>query len=354
MAEETDGVVEEMNEKLRVGLMIAAQLAERMARHRERAMQLASERMGERAERLSVRFESERDAAVTSLSVVDQPAWWEQANVSDISDAWETARAWSGQDENAERAESTIAHEVYDRYGVDVRSPGGNARDVLTGLAEVAAERGNAERLRSDATRDAEVARLLMDQADEYDALARDAQGRLDAMESTPTFAVGEDGSIAAAPNVLDAEFAVGADGSIDRTAQQQHLDDVRQEVDHNRGMANTAHEGASEMFDRSNRAEHNAVQSDARADAAQSRVSAVTGSSTVPWDSAQRRDQFAASLSEKKVPAADVQARMVADISQGKPAGDAVKQPPRGAPKASKARAGVAQGKERQSTRTR
>ena len=67
-----------------------------------------------------------------------------------------------------------------------------------------------------------------------------------------------------------------------------------------------------------------------------------------VRYDSAERRQQVASTLEAKGVDAETIAAHMAADVAQGRPANDAVKDTNRGAPKARKHRRSGTQQKQR------
>ncbi|MFF2772827.1 hypothetical protein ACFVUP_37590, partial [Streptomyces bacillaris] len=81
--------------------------------------------------------------------------------------------------------------------------------------------------------------------------------------------------------------------------------------------------------------------------------VAGLTGSRELPWDSAERRDKFAADLSGK-APEEAITARLAADRNQGTHPVDAVKAVPAKPPTASKAKAGQTAARERAAVRFR
>lgn len=124
MADETDGVYEAFDDSLRIALTVAAQLGERVARLRE---ELASQRgaiVTQEGRELQARFDAERAAARAQLSVVNQPAWWDNARVEDIAAVHQTATNWSDHDAVADEARATIRHESQHRYGIDATQSG--------------------------------------------------------------------------------------------------------------------------------------------------------------------------------------------------------------------------------------
>ncbi len=174
MAEESDGIGEHFDQSLRVALTVASQFGERVSRLREQWSRVREERALREARELTLRFESERAAARAQLAVVEQTAWWEQAQPHAIADVYETAVVWRDYDEVAYVAVDTIRDEVLSRYGIDVDAHH-EADPAAVELALREAETDRAEALRQSQLADEELtaAQLLLMQAD---ALERDAQ----------------------------------------------------------------------------------------------------------------------------------------------------------------------------------
>lgn len=350
MSHESDGVMESIGEKTRVAVMIAAQLADRAARARREHLQRRRLEDARAAEQLQARMAVEREAAVRAVSVVDDPRWWETATPKDVGDMYERARAWRGEDSKAAAAAELMEKECLNRYGIDVTNLAkGNTEAVLGGLAEAARERGDADRLRAQSERDAEVATLMQEQAAEYDKLAQEAAARVDAMRETATFQGAPDGFVDAAPDLHQSGFEVGPDGLADRTPQAQARDEVLTEFEDHARMAGHAHEGVEAMKERSSKAQQAAAAADARAAVAEEKVAGIRGTQEVPWDSAERRAAFAASLEGKVAPEV-ADARLTADMAQATPPQAAVS---KGAGKVSASKARPEPEKARERTNT-
>lgn len=143
MAEENDGIAEVLEGQLRIALSAAAQLGTRFARLREelaRNQQATTERQ---SRELRARFDAERSAARAELAPVHDRSWWDAASVEQIASVHETATAWQGIDEDADRARDRIAAEVRERYGIVVADIGASPSSVQEAIA--AAERARAD-----------------------------------------------------------------------------------------------------------------------------------------------------------------------------------------------------------------
>ena len=111
------GVHESVAANMRAGAVMAMQVGERLAKawqtwHATRAAR--HDRIGA----LAARIEAERTTAVATLTVVDQPEWWDRASVEEVAGMVETAATWQDHDPAAARGLETIEREVQDRYGL--------------------------------------------------------------------------------------------------------------------------------------------------------------------------------------------------------------------------------------------
>lgn len=184
MAEESDGIGEHFDQSLRVALTVASQFGERVSRLREQWARAREERALREARELTVRFEAERAAARAQLAVVEQSAWWDQAQPRAIADVYETAVVWRDFDEVAYEAIDTIRDTVISRYGVDVDDSRADPAAVEAALREAETDRAEALRQSQLADEELTAAQVLMMKAD---ALEKDAQEWADRdVESNP------------------------------------------------------------------------------------------------------------------------------------------------------------------------
>ncbi|PPH24119.1 hypothetical protein C5C99_00250 [Rathayibacter sp. AY1C4] len=134
MTDDDGGVEESINSSARIALTIAIQLGEKLARAYQEAMREAQQRSAIEARELATRYEGERASARQTVSVVNDPQWWNQASVRDVARVAETATAWKHADPQIASASALIASEEKERYGVDVATLQVIARDTPTEL----------------------------------------------------------------------------------------------------------------------------------------------------------------------------------------------------------------------------
>ncbi|MEU2205447.1 hypothetical protein ABZ469_14015 [Microbacterium oleivorans] len=151
MVDDTDGVGETFDNSLRIALTVASQFGERFARLREEWNRQREAAATQEARELQSRLDAERAAVRGQLAVVDQPSWWDRADVHDIADAREAAVAWRDHDDVAARANETIRREVQDRHGIDIDAAGADPAAVADALrcAEAVRAQAREEQIRS-------------------------------------------------------------------------------------------------------------------------------------------------------------------------------------------------------------
>ncbi|MCJ1688630.1 hypothetical protein [Rathayibacter sp. VKM Ac-2927] len=274
------GVEESTNAALRTALTVAIQLAEKFSRLREQMLRDAERRDAATAREMSARFDAQRGAAVAELAVVDRPQWWENATVSDIARVAETAQMWRGFNDRAAAAADTIGREVQNRYGVDVS-------------ALVAQERAKAVEERAEASQ-------LVTEADRLDGRAQDSP----VAGETATDVV-----VQLEAQALAYDAAAGRGGEDGKTP-----DELRDLAGDARAQAQLHRDAAIDLPASAQSGEATA----ARADAGNT------------YDSAERREAFAASLTDKGISAEDVKARLRADVDQARPPAEVLNSPKR------------------------
>lgn len=184
MVDDTDGVGETLDSSLRIALTVASQFAERFARLREEWNRQREAAATQEARELQSRLDAERAAVRGQLAVVDQPAWWDRADVQDIADAREAAAAWSDHDDVAARANETIRREVQDRYGIDVDATGADPAAVADALRRAEADRAQVREEQRRSGEELTASQILLSSAEardrDADAAAERAQGNGD------------------------------------------------------------------------------------------------------------------------------------------------------------------------------
>src|SRR5690606_2531238 len=164
MAEETDGIEEAFEGQVRSLVTAAGQVAERLARAREQALQRAQAHSEQQAREMQSRLEAERRAARAELASVYRTDWWDRATPEQIGHAYQVARAWAHEDFGAVKAEQRIRAELRSRYGIEADNAGAAPADVQAAIERADRDRAqaDAERRREQAER-AEAQRLLRD-----------------------------------------------------------------------------------------------------------------------------------------------------------------------------------------------
>lgn len=318
----SDGMGEVMDDLLRQALMVAARLGEIAARARQERLaqaRAASERQGRE---LTARFEAERHAARSSLSGVRTGPWWNEAGPEQIGAAYKTATSWAGQDEEVA---GTLRHmdEQLAARGVHVTGSMPERVDDLLRAREWMA--------RVDPFMDGSWTREM--------AKTRTAEER-DRLNI---------GMVSAWLNSPEGKEAKGAGSSNGSRREGFPAQSVSVEADRLRGEATLEEDAANGHHLEGDRAMDRAQQwgemptpdrdgpsAEDMAWAADRQKDYEETEAHHDWDTADRRDEFAASLHGKADRTA-VDARVLADISQGTHPREAVKAAPRNAPKARK-----------------
>lgn len=162
MAVESDGIEEAIEGQVRVAITAAGRVGEMIVRAREEAARRAQAASDQEARELTSRFEAERQTARVELASVYRAEWWDKATPEQIGGAYTTARAWSGEDVEAVRAEQRIRDELRTRYGVDADNAGGDPVAVREAIERADRERHGAdEQRRKAAAEETEAAALL-------------------------------------------------------------------------------------------------------------------------------------------------------------------------------------------------
>ncbi|MBB2925543.1 hypothetical protein [Cellulomonas cellasea] len=147
---------EALDGALRMGLTVAGQVGERIARWLEQQAREAQARSEQAARELAERMGAERAAARAELVVVGRDEWWARAKPEEVARVWEVANTWSRFDPDAARALETIREQVRDRYGINSATPGTSAQQPAQAV--------DADRARAAARLDeATAVRILTD-----------------------------------------------------------------------------------------------------------------------------------------------------------------------------------------------
>lgn len=137
MTDSPAGVEDEIERALRLGLATAAQLADRAARARRDLARHTQHRSEQEGRHFEARLRAEGASAAARLAVVDRPEWWDRATATEIVGIYELASSWQADQPSAATAVDTIAGQVRDRYGIDMRVPGAGSDEVRAALARI-------------------------------------------------------------------------------------------------------------------------------------------------------------------------------------------------------------------------
>lgn len=237
---ESDGIDEAIEGQLRLLLTTAGQIGERLARLREENARRAEAASLQETRELRTRIEAEKRLALTDLGNVHRADWWDRAEPQQVANAYESARAWSGEAPEAAQAEHRIRDEVRSRYGIDVQNTGADPAAVQAALTRAAADRGNAGAERSRAAREAAEAHQLTQEAERSDRYAQEHR------------------SSAAQP-------AEGLSLEQDHGAENQQSSDERAAAVREQAHADGTHAAAAPEYDSAERREATAADLEAR-----------------------------------------------------------------------------------------
>lgn len=334
MVDETDGIEEAFEGQLRMLVTTAAQLGERIARAREDAKRRALAASEQEAREFSSRLAAEQRAARTQLANVYRSDWWDRATPKEIADTYQVAHAWKSEDMEAVRAEALMRDELRTRYGI--AAPQGEAAPgaVRAQLGPQAAQ-GVDTRTEVQRAHD-ELKQLDPKWLESWDATNRGVDGIMAVQENNRRLlehwnAVRSRASGDGAQG--DAKHTQAAADRAEAVRLMQQADREERRAEEARAIANSDGVAPDE-------------QARAAAEAEQRTATAAStrGDAGALYDSAERRDATARDLESKGIDRELVAARMRADVSQAKPATQAVAAGgPKKAPRARKVPGGRA-----------
>lgn len=294
----TDGIGEAVDDLLRQALMVAARLGEIAARARQEHLAQARAESERQGRELAARFEAERAAARSSLAGVGSDSWWAEADPERIGAAYKTAVSWAGQDPEI----AHTLHRMDERLAARRVHVTGSMPGRVGGLVRSLAWAAEHDPFMDGAfTREMAQARTPAE------------RDRLNTALVSAWLARPESQTAAAHADKLEEDAAREADA-----AAGHRLDGDRVE-DRSQDSPRPAHDGPS---------------ADDPARIAAQEPDGEEMAAHHEWDTAERREEFAASLQGKADQAA-VDARVLADISQGTHPRQAVAAVPRNAPAA-------------------
>lgn len=311
---DTDGIEESLEGMARVAITAGARLGEQLSQAiAQRARELEA-RTAMEARELRDRFEAERAAAVAEVRQVHGAEFWNQNDPQHIGQTFATATAWREFEPEARTAEDRMKIELRERYGIDTDALGGDATRVQEWVAQLEAERLDrlAQEERRKEQTDHRDASQLLAEADRLDRSADEIEAR--AYESDPEDRQGMDSQIDALRDEAEELRAQAAE------AEQTGPADARS-VEADR-LDRTADEVEARAYESTPDDRHGAG---SQVDALHGRADELRGEDAQTYDSAGRRAARAAELEGKQIDQETVATRMRADVSQGRPASEAV-----------------------------
>lgn len=337
---DTDGIEASLEGVARVAITAGARLGEQLSQAiAQRARELEARAVTE-ARDLRDRFEAERAAAIVEVKQVHSAEFWNQNDPHRIGQTFATARAWSDFEPEARNAEDRMKTELRERYGIDTDALEGDPTMVQEWVAQLEAER--LDRLAQEERHKEQIERRdasqLLVEADRLDRVADEIEAR--AYESDPEDREGADSQIDALRDQADELRAEAA--KAERDSEQQHPGDaLLVEADR---RDRTADEVEARAYESTPDDRHG---TGSQIDALRSRADELRGEGAQDYDSAGRRAARAAELEGKQIDQETVATRMRADVSQGRPASEAVSAGK--AAKARKTRLGASTGRTQQ-----
>ncbi len=124
MNEPSDGIAEEVERQLQLGLAAAAIAARRATAARQHRVDQAQRDSTQAAQTVRAQIEAERRVAAARVQPVFDPGWWKSATPGDVADMWQEANSWRHPDRDPatpnvfDHAATRIGEEVSDRTGL--------------------------------------------------------------------------------------------------------------------------------------------------------------------------------------------------------------------------------------------
>lgn len=144
----TDGIDEAVEDGLRTTFMLAAQVAEQIARARQQAQQ----RYEQDTERAAVEYQrhmaAEQAAMRAAIAPTEQDRWWDQAKPQQVVQAYQAAEAWKDHDPQALTASQRINDEVQRRYGINTHDLNGDGLYLQSWIETQQSAQAHAEAVR--------------------------------------------------------------------------------------------------------------------------------------------------------------------------------------------------------------
>ncbi|MHC6232059.1 hypothetical protein ACX5I6_21240 [Arthrobacter sp. MMS24-T111] len=144
---ESDGIDDFLDNSMRQSLMVAARIAETLARRRQEAQLQQEDHDAQAAHETQARLVAERGSARAALAPVQKDEWWDNARPADIATAYAVAEGWKDHDPTALEVSTRIREEVLARYGIDTYDVGTDTAYLESGIATIATEKARRDEL---------------------------------------------------------------------------------------------------------------------------------------------------------------------------------------------------------------
>lgn len=144
---ESDGIDDFLDNSMRQSLMVAARIAETLARRRQEAQRQQEHHDTQAAHETQARLVAERSSARAVLASVQKDEWWDKAQPADIATAHAVAEGWKEHDPTALEASTRIREEVLARYGIDTYDVGTDTAYLESGIDTIATEKARRDEL---------------------------------------------------------------------------------------------------------------------------------------------------------------------------------------------------------------
>ncbi|GAC1502158.1 MAG: hypothetical protein NVS2B15_24660 [Pseudarthrobacter sp.] len=144
---EADGIDDVLDNGIRQSLLIAARIAEALARRRQEAQRQQEHQDAQAAHEARARLAAERSTAHAVLASLHKDQWWDKAQPADIATAYAVATSWKDHDPAALEAAGKIRQEVLARYGIDTHDVGPDTAYLESGIETIATEKARLDEL---------------------------------------------------------------------------------------------------------------------------------------------------------------------------------------------------------------
>jgi len=219
---EPDGLDDAVAQEWRTALLLAAQVAEWVARRAEQRARTQEQAVLADTGQVGDRYSGERELARAEVAVADNPAWWDQADPAAVARVYATAQAWKDTDPEFTDTAQRVQTAVRDRYGPAVEAQlaaavtAGRARSTEELTEDQAQARRRAVQtelatvLAGETRQDAVAATTDVTAATTHTEPARDATAGWDTPQRRDTFAA----SISTHPDAQAVDARVRLDRS--------------------------------------------------------------------------------------------------------------------------------------------